>query len=245
MRLTILCTTFLFKTQRVAHKATSIFSQNTTMTDAIPNAPPLYQYVFYQGLGLFVFALAILPVLLVRAVLHISPGTRPYPTWSLRRSLAIAGGRLYLACTTYASLPRPHGVKAWRPDHNVHKATGHGTKVKAIRVPPASVEWITGVAKVGQDIVNPEPVACFWTFCPSKDISEGDERAGSGERVIMYVAGGYVLYEIYCCNEADKVRIRSWVMGHPQSTMFPYKFAKESGRRVLGTFNLHSIRSFN
>lgn len=160
------------------------------MSDAVPNTPPLYLHVFYQSLGFLVLGISIIPVLLFRTVLHIFPKTRPYPTWSLRKDLAVAGGRLYLACTTYTSLPRPHGIKAWRPDHKVHKATGHGTKVNAVKVPPVNAEWVIGVAKVGEGIVKPEPVACFWTFSPSNTILEGDERADGSERVIMYVAGG-------------------------------------------------------
>ncbi|KIP08666.1 hypothetical protein PHLGIDRAFT_126866 [Phlebiopsis gigantea 11061_1 CR5-6] len=184
-------------------------------TDAIPNTPPLYLHVVYQTLGLLVFALVIVPVLILRAVLHTFPCLRPYPTWSLRKDLAVAGGRLFLACTSYFSLPRPHGKGAWMSDSKVHKAAGRGTRVKIVAAPPISDEWITGPAAVAKDTVRPVQVPCFWTFVPSKTLSEGDEHAQEGERVIMYIAGG------------------SWVMGHPQSTMFPYKFAKEAGRRVL------------
>jgi hypothetical protein len=160
------------------------------MSNDIPNAPPLYLHVLYQFVALVAFAVAIIPVLLFRAVLHISPRTRPYPTWSLRRDLAIAGGRLYLACTTYTSLPRPPGDKAWQTDRMIQKATGHGTKVKTVQVPPLRDNWIIGVAKVGEGIVVPQPVPCFWTFCPNKARPEGDEYAEGGERVILYVAGG-------------------------------------------------------
>lgn len=190
-------------------------ADSLAMTTRVPNAPPLYLFVAYQALGYLAFALAILPALLVRLILHISPKTRPYPTWSLRRDLAVAGGRLYMLCTTYPSLPRPPGHKAWQSDPVVQKASGHGTKVKLVEVPPAKEAWITGVASAGEEFVSPEPVPCFWTFCPQEGVAMGDEAAREGERVIMYIAGG------------------SWVMGHPQSTMFPYKFARESGRRVF------------
>ncbi|EKM53594.1 uncharacterized protein PHACADRAFT_125418 [Phanerochaete carnosa HHB-10118-sp] len=185
------------------------------MDRRVPNAPPLFLFVVYQILGHLIFALAILPTLLFRLVLHVSPRTRPYPTWSLRRDLVIATGRLYLLCTTYTSLPRLPGNKAWQSDPIAHKATGHGTKVKLVEVPPATKEWIVGIASDSEEVVNPVPVPCFWTFCPREDLKVGDESALDGERVILYIAGG------------------SWVMGHPQSTMFPYKFAKESGRRVF------------
>ncbi|GJE97300.1 alpha/beta hydrolase [Phanerochaete sordida] len=185
------------------------------MAGRVPDAPPLYLFVIYQTLAYLVFALAIIPVLLYRLVFHILPSTRPYPTWSLRRDLAVAGGRLYMVCTTYPCLPRPPGHKAWQSDPIVQKTAGPHTKVKLVEVPPAEEEWMTGIANVAKGVVCPVPVPCFWTFCPREGLLKGDEDAPPDERVIFYVAGG------------------SWVMGHPQSTMFPYKFATESGRRVF------------
>ena len=86
--------------------------------------------------------------------------------------------------------PRPHGKGAWMSDNKVHRAAGHGTKVKVVAAPPVSNEWITGPAGVAHDVVRPVEVPCFWTFVPGKALEEGDERAQEGERVIMYIAGG-------------------------------------------------------
>lgn len=160
------------------------------MDDNVPNAPPLWLSILYQALGFLAFALALVPTLLVRAVLHISPRTRPYPTWSLRRDLAVAAGRLFLACTTYAALPRQPGRGAWRAAPLVQRAAGHGTRVRLAEAPPLAAAWLVGVATAGGGVVVPEPVPCFWTFCERKGVSAGDERAEAGERVILYVAGG-------------------------------------------------------
>lgn len=160
------------------------------MSDDVPNAPPLYLHVVYQALGFTAFTLALVPVLLFRAVLHIFPKARPYPTWSLRRDLAVAGGRLYLRCTSYSSLPRPHGRGAWESDPLVEKAAGNGTGVKVVEVPPLEPEWIIGIAKTGEGIVKPESVACFWTWDKKGAAVKGDEDALGNERVIFYVAGG-------------------------------------------------------
>lgn len=159
-------------------------------TKPAPNAPPLFLHILYQTAGLVAFFIAVVPVLLFRTVLHVFPRTRPHPKWSLRRDLAVAIGRLYLACSTYFALPRPHGKKAWKVDPTMHKRTGKGTKVKMVEVPPVGQDWIVGVAQVGEGLVNPEPVACFWTFCPTETLVQGDEKAQESERVILYVAGG-------------------------------------------------------
>lgn len=75
----------------------------------------------------------------------------------------------------------------------VHKLTGKGTKVKMVVVSSIGEKWIISIAKAGEGIVHPEPVPCFWTFCPSDTLYEGDEHAEPGEKVILYVNGGYVL----------------------------------------------------
>lgn len=202
---------------------------------APPNSPPLILYILYQFLAYFAFALLLIPTILYRSVLHLHPATRPYPTWSLRRDLAVACGRLFLACTTFLSLPRPPAGKAWREDALVRRRVGGETAVKAVTVPPVPDAWIVGAARVGEDCVRPVDVPCFWTFSPAQGLMEGDERASAGERVVLYVAGGCVLrqYMIYLFY-FSLAHHRSWVMGHPQSTPFPYKICSVSGHRVLG-----------
>ncbi|KAI0691512.1 Alpha/Beta hydrolase protein [Cytidiella melzeri] len=188
---------------------------NVRDPSTVPNAPALVPYIFYATLGFLAFGISLLPVLAFRTITHIIPSTRPHPNWTLRRSLAVATGRLYLTCTTYLSLPREPGANAWKTDDRIHKLVGKGTKVKMVVVPGVKEEWVVSIAKAGGKHVGPTQVPCFWTFCPSDVWREGDEPAGPDEKVIMYVNGG------------------SWVMGHPQSTMFPYKFAKITNRRVL------------
>lgn len=157
-----------------------------------PNAPSLGVHIVKQTAGFLLFFLLLLPVVLFRATLHIFPRTRPHPSWSLRRSLAIAVGRLYLTCTTYLSLPRDPGAKSWKADDRVHKFAGKGTKVKTVLAPSLGDEWIVGVAREGKGYVCTEPVPCFWTFVPSDVWREGNEVAAPGEKVVMYVNGGYV-----------------------------------------------------
>ena len=124
----------------------------------------------------------------------------------------------------------------WKPDDLVHRLTGRGTKVKAVSAPPVKDEWLISIAKVGEDYVKPVEVPCFWTFVNDGVWTEGDEGAEPGEKVIMYVNGGYVILIDYMSSRANRHNVfySSWVMGHPQSTMFPYKFAKISGCRILG-----------
>ncbi|KAI0343494.1 alpha/beta-hydrolase [Trametopsis cervina] len=190
-------------------------SEKPTQPERVPNAPSLPAHIFNQTLGFLVFFTLLLPVILYRTVLHISPKTRPHPSWTLRRSLAIAIGRLYLTCTTYLSLPREPGGSEWKTDDLVHRLAGKGTKVKMVRAPPVGEDWIISIATAGSGVVQAVDVPCFWTFVKDGKWEEGDERAEEGEKVIMYVNGG------------------SWVMGHPQSTMFPYEFARITRRRVL------------
>ncbi|KAI0090677.1 Alpha/Beta hydrolase protein [Irpex rosettiformis] len=182
----------------------------------IPNAPSLPVHILHQFIGLVAFGICFIPVVVYRTLTWIIPATRPHRSWTLRRSVAVSVGRLYLACTTYLSLPREPGAGMWKPDGLVHRLTGRRTKVKAVVVPPVKDEWIVSIAKAGDEYVGPVKVSCFWTFVEGGVWMEGDENAAPGEKVIMYVNGG------------------SWVMGHPQSIMFPYKFAKISGRRILG-----------
>ena len=157
----------------------------------IPNAPSLPAHLLHQTLGLLAFTLAFLPVLLYRTLTHFIPHTRPHPSWTLRRSLAVSLGRPYLACTSYLSLPRDPGQNAWKPDDLVHRLVGKGTRVKAVRVPGVSEEWVVSVATAGGGVVGPVDVPCFWTVREGGAVwKEGDEPAGEGERVVMYVNGG-------------------------------------------------------
>lgn len=202
----------------------------------IPSAPSLPAHILNQTLGLIAFGICFIPVLVFRTLTWFIPSARPYRTWSLRRTLAVSIGRLYLACTTYLSLPREPGANIRKPDDLIHRFVGRGTKVKAVSAPPVKDEWLISIAKVGGDYVKPVEVPCFWTFVKGGVWVDGDERAGPGEKVIMYVNGGYVTFidaVAYRAND-ENVVYSSWVMGHPQSTMFPYKFAKISGRRILG-----------
>jgi hypothetical protein len=160
----------------------------------IPNAPSLPAHILHQTIGLFFFTLALLPVLAYRTITHFIPRTRPHRSWAFRRSIAIAFGRLYLACTTYLSLPRDPGPSAWKPDNLVRRLVGKGTRVKAVRVQGVNDEWVVSIAKAGGGAVVPVEVPCFWTVCEGGVGKDGDEPAGEGERVIMYVNGGYVFF---------------------------------------------------
>jgi hypothetical protein len=94
------------------------------MSPTPPNAPSLAAYLVYKTVGLVVFT-ALLPIILIYRVLrHLVPSLRPFPTWSLQRDLAIAGGRLYLSWTHRFSLPRPEGKAAWQPQKLVHRLIG-------------------------------------------------------------------------------------------------------------------------
>jgi hypothetical protein len=167
----------------------------TTMSDTnvAPNAPPAYLYFIHQTCGLLAFSVLIFPTLILHTVLHFIPSKRPYPTWSLARGLSIASGRLYLACVMRFSLPRPQGKKDWQNKTIIQKIVGSGIETQCIRIPPAPFKWITGVALVGKDIVHPAEVPGFITFEKNGKWNEGNEPAKPGEKVIMYIAGGYVV----------------------------------------------------
>lgn len=156
----------------------------------VPNAPPLILYVIYQALSVVAFAVLLLPVVLFRSIQHIHPSSRPYPTWSYRRSVAVAVGRLYLACSTFFCLPRAPGKKAWKEHALVREQAGDGTAVKAVSVPSVRDEWRVGIARAAEGLVEPVDVPCFWTYSPAQNGKEGDARAGEDERVVLYVAGG-------------------------------------------------------
>ena len=158
-----------------------------------PNTPSLPAYAAFQALGYTVFLLLILPLLLYRTLLHLHPATRPHPAWSYRRDIAIAFGGLYLACTTYFCLPRPPGKQAWQEDALLRKQLGESLHVEVVGIPPLPEEWVVGIAAEGGAEVVPESVPGFWTFGPAQNIQCGEERAREGERVVLYVAGGYVM----------------------------------------------------
>ena len=157
----------------------------------VHNAPSLPAYAAYQALGYIIFLALLPPVLVYRSLLHIHPATRPYPTWSYRRDIAIAFGGLYLACTTYFCLPRPPGKQAWQEDALLRKQLGESLHVEVVGIPPLPEEWVVGIAGAGNGEVTPEAIPGFWTFSPEQqDIQCGEERAREGERVVLYVAGG-------------------------------------------------------
>ncbi len=81
----------------------------------------------------------------------------------------------------------------WKPDDLVHRLAGKGTKVKPVTAPPVKDDWIVSIAKVGDKFVKPVEVPCFWTYPKDGLWKEGDEQAEPGEKVIMYVNGGYVV----------------------------------------------------
>lgn len=160
---------------------------------SIPNAPSLPAHIFNQTIAFIAFGLGFIPVLVYRTITWIIPATRPHPRWTLRRTLAVAIGRLYLMCSTYLSLPREPGAKMWQPDDLVHRLAGQGTKVKPVTASPVKDDWIVSIAKVGDKFVKPVEVPCFWTYPKDGVWKEGDEQAEPGEKVIMYVNGGYVV----------------------------------------------------
>ena len=163
----------------------------------IPNSPSLARYAGYQALGFTALVVLTVPTLVYRSFRHLRPAWRPYPTWSYRRDMAVAFGRLYLACTTYFCLPRPPAEKAWQEDALIRKQVGEGTQVLTVEVPPIAGEWLVGIATSGRGSVYPAAVPCFWTFHPELNIAQGDERARDGERVVLYVAGGSVHFSWY------------------------------------------------
>jgi hypothetical protein len=164
------------------------WATTATMTNAAPNAPGLLPFVLYQIAGLLAFAVLLPPNLLYRTLLHLVPSARPYPTWSLRRDLAIAGGRLYLACTKRFSLPRPEGKKAWQTSPLIERVVAPGTTTRMVEIPPVGDEWVVGVAAVAGEVVKREKVPGFWTV--EKDWKGVDASALPREKVIMYIAGG-------------------------------------------------------
>lgn len=162
------------------------------MADHAPNAPSTFAYLFYQTVGLLVFTILLPPTLLYRTICHVVPSQRPYPTWSLRRDLAVAAGRLYLAWTVRFCLPRPEKKKAWKRSPLIERVVGRGTGTTVVEIPPVNDEWITGVAASGEGEVKREKVPGFWTFERGGRWTEGSEHATPAEKVIMYIAGGYV-----------------------------------------------------
>lgn len=203
------------------------------MIEVAPNAPGALPYLLYQTVGLSVFAILLVPTLLYRTVCHYVPGQRPHPTWSLRRDLALAAGRLYLSWSERFSLPRSEGKKAWKRSPLIERVVGRGTTTTVVKIPLASEEWIHGIASAGQGIVKLENVPGFWTFEQGGGWKEGSERAAPGEKVIMYIAGGCVLLRLSSAIYVQPPRDRSWVMGHPMGTPFPYRFCTAAHQRVL------------
>lgn len=169
------------------------------MTTNAPNAPGILPYLLYQTIGLIAFTVLLPPTLLYRTVCHFVPGKRPHPSWSLSRDLALGAGRLYLAWTVRFCLPRPEGKKAWKRSPLIEKVVGRGTTTKVVEIPPVSNEWITSVAAAGKGWVKREKVPGFWTFESEGHWTQGGEQATHGEKVIMYIAGGYVYCVIRPC----------------------------------------------
>jgi hypothetical protein len=160
--------------------------------DRVPNAPPRFQYYFYQFLGLCIFAVYLVPVTLLQVVRYCIPSWRVHRKWSLRRHLAVALGRTYFAWSSRWALPRPQGEAAWQKQDLVHKLVGKGTRVDSVTISPINDNLRVGVAAVAVGIVPLTDVPGFWSYETGK-WQRGDEQAREGERVILYAPGGYVV----------------------------------------------------
>jgi hypothetical protein len=64
--------------------------------------------------------------------------------------------------------------------------------VDAVTIPPVDSRYLSGFLAVGEGIVKPEHIPGFWTYETSSGISKGKYEARPGEKVIMYISGGYV-----------------------------------------------------
>jgi hypothetical protein len=178
-----------------------------------PNAPSLPAYLGFQVLGLSAFFILLIPTVIYHTVLHLIPSKRPYPTWTLQRSIFISVLRLHLRCTTKFCLPRPKGKKDWKPDALVQRIVGHGTVTRCVAVPPVPTEWVQGVAAVGKGIVSPVEIPGFWTS-ENGACGQGDEPAKHGEKVLLYIPGGYVLLFV---KSVYRLFNRNQVMGYGAS----------------------------
>jgi hypothetical protein len=69
-----------------------------------------------------------------------------------------------------------------------------GTHVKAVEIPPAPEDHLDGMLAVASDTVKPATTPGFWTSEKHPHLPAGgyDEKARPHEKVIMYIAGGYV-----------------------------------------------------